>query len=507
MNILIYPTINLFIYDLRNGLGQNSEEITKNRQRFQSKLPASVGESLFQLDTELETEYTELLGNKREEKNKPIEKLACSDENYEGYYYPVRLGDIYGLLLNCSVKNKTTLYSVHDFKKIKTQIDTILLDKPVTIGQTWMLSASVANFQRAKGYESIAKECYQAFMTNGNWEKDFKGQGCLCGGMIFELWQHRLKLKDGTDSGSSEYLFQPSNQNIQEDYHIIIALYPDTDTAQKAAKFDDSWMRLFGYRHKILFASGQSRYLKQQLKKDFVAIQEGIEGISDIAQASSQKLELSELRQILSKAQKTLSTYPINLIHFDFQIRNINLNLNNYKKRLDTLQEKADFSNFIFFEGFIKYIENKDLIQLQSDYDNLKPGLELLEGLMKSITFLRSIIEIDQQQRERRFQNNIAIVGVGVGSASVVATTSSNSIEAIKKLKPVKKYLDWLQLSKTSESTVGTNQESSQTTPIDNVVVATTFSIFVGIAFGVLTKLIIEIGETWRHFCRHHYRK
>lgn len=484
MNNLIYPTINLFIYDLRNGLGQSSKEIKENRQIFESKLPEKIRESLFDFDTDLESEYTELLGNKREKKQKPIKEFDSICGIYEGYYYPVRLGDNYGLLIDCSVKSKITLYPVNYFKKIRNQINRIILGKTITIGHTWMLSASVPRFTKFKDYESIAKDCYEAFMPDGEWEKDFKGLGYFCGGQIFELWQHRLLLKDEMDSDSFKKKFQPNIQNILENNHIIIVLYPDINYSSKAAKFDGDWMRLFCYRNKILFASGLSRYYKLKLKEDFIAIQKGI---SDITQASSQKSELKDLRQILNDAQKTLSQYSNNVIYFDYQRRNINLNLDNYKKRLNTLQKKADSSDLKFLEKFSEHITNKDLIQLQWDYDNLSPGLKLLEGLINSITFLRSIIEIDQQQREHRFQNNIAIVGVGLGSASLVASTftSDTSIEALRKLEIVKQVLEVSQLN-----------EKTETVAVA-IVIPTTLSIITGIFFGLTTSLLIRIIDKY----------
>lgn len=35
---LIYPTVDLFLYDLADGLGQNNEEIQENRRRFWQRI-------------------------------------------------------------------------------------------------------------------------------------------------------------------------------------------------------------------------------------------------------------------------------------------------------------------------------------------------------------------------------------------------------------------------------------------------------------------------------------
>jgi len=65
--MLGYPTLNLFLYDLRAGLGQNEADIEQNRADFKRKLPAHLDNALFdQLDNGLfETEYLELLGEKK----------------------------------------------------------------------------------------------------------------------------------------------------------------------------------------------------------------------------------------------------------------------------------------------------------------------------------------------------------------------------------------------------------------------------------------------------------
>lgn len=159
MSDLIYPTLDLFLYDLKNGLGESEAELQQNRNYFQKKLPESVQQFLFQLDTDLEAEYVELL-----EKQK-IEKFENSGTQYlfEGYYYPVRLNDTYGLLLDCSVNNQTSPQPTKCFAALKNEIEQRLNHKPATIGQTWIISGQLPK-TGAKSSEDIAKECYNGLM-------------------------------------------------------------------------------------------------------------------------------------------------------------------------------------------------------------------------------------------------------------------------------------------------------------------------------------------------------
>ncbi|NEP08583.1 MAG: hypothetical protein F6K34_29775, partial [Okeania sp. SIO4D6] len=98
MTDIINPTIDLFLYDLRNSIGDDEKDIDQKRQYFYQKFHETVREKLKQNEEDnnnkqnLEVEYFHLL--------KSIYAPLDSDTSLEnGYYYPVRLGDSYGLLL------------------------------------------------------------------------------------------------------------------------------------------------------------------------------------------------------------------------------------------------------------------------------------------------------------------------------------------------------------------------------------------------------------------------
>ena len=65
-NLLIYPTVDLFVYDLAEGIGQNENKISQNREQFWQKIygdkiSASQLEKLKQAETAT-ADYIELLG-------------------------------------------------------------------------------------------------------------------------------------------------------------------------------------------------------------------------------------------------------------------------------------------------------------------------------------------------------------------------------------------------------------------------------------------------------------
>ncbi|WP_017715271.1 hypothetical protein [Kamptonema formosum] len=446
MSDLIYPNLYLFLYDLREGLGESPDDLDKNRKLFAGKLPESLRDTLLQLDIAVETEYRELLPNRRE-------KFPDRDKPFEGYYYPVRLNDTYGLLLACSFAQNSTRHPAECVAKFKGIIEEKLNGYAATIGQTWLIFAQLANPNANP--EEIAKKCCQELELGLNWEQDMQGQGRLLGGTLFELSRYRLVMRETGDLPSPAK--PPRIQDIQQSHHVIIALYPDERAAKRAAKLNFSWMRLFGYRHKMLWAYGQSCYLKQQLKKQFADIQ--------VYVRDSKTAPLKKRSKILADAQETLFNYTIALNNLGNQSRTVEINLLNYQKRLARMQQTAaeasiqsllpdgaaswlrvpasgakgaggeppSFlaqlahwqrpSDLKFLECFSDYITNKYLLQLQKDSENLSPGLQVLGDLINSI---RGMTEIEHAQRDRNFQTIVAMVGVGLGAGSAAASLSGN---------------------------------------------------------------------------------
>ncbi len=415
MSELIYPTLDLFIYDLRDGLGDNNADIAANQEYILRRFPEGVHPLLKQRDA-VEAEYVELLGNLGRE----TFDSSTTQYSLKGWYYPVRLGDSYGLLLDCSVEHslgnvqqaKNEAFPVSCFSELKTEIETRLEKKPSTIGQVWMLSGQLANFTPDNA-EVIAKECSQVSALNLNWDLDFRGKSPFLGGMLFEFWRYHLHIP-------SELPDTLKIHDIQDNHYVIIALYPDVETAKKASKFNFEWLRLFACRSKILWAYGQSQYLKKKLRDDFVAIQQYQK---DFNQVKSGKLDLKKLRQTLVDAQETLWHYSVNLNYLATQKRTIEVNLLNYERRLERIKQKlTDLqvpSDLKFFDNFIENVKRRYLEQTKNDYESLNIGLTLVTDLINSI---RGVTEIESSERDRAFQSTVAIVGVGLAASSFVAS-------------------------------------------------------------------------------------
>jgi len=408
MNDIIYPTLDLFLYDLRNGLGESQDEINQNQAYYQKKFPESIHQNLFQKDTYFEDEYVLLT-------EPHIFETISKPYSFQGYYYPVRLSDVYGLLLDCSVNNEIEAQPAACFKDLKIEVEQRINNQSATIGQTWMISGWLPQSD-AKNPENIAKDCYQALMPDSDWKQDIEGQGMFLGATIFELSRYRLRIKESPET--------PTNiQSIQENQHVIIILFSDKASADELAKFYDDWMQLFEYRHKILWAYGQSRLLKQTIKNYFTAIEEDRQSIN-LKQPKEREFE--KCRTTLIQVQNALNNYTIDLNRLEFQNRTIDINLSNYKKRLERIEEKAG-NKLEFFEKFTKVVTDKYQLQITKDAENLERSMKLLEN---TISAVRSRVEVAKAERDRNFQDAIAILGVGWSVASFLPSPDKLSENA-----------------------------------------------------------------------------
>jgi hypothetical protein len=97
---LIYPTINLIQYNLREGLGEGeSDMLTRSRSFYQKFLPDLKDLEKYRQREQSDREFNQLLYN--DLTAFPHQLLPKPSD---GFYYPVQLGDTYALQLNYSGK-------------------------------------------------------------------------------------------------------------------------------------------------------------------------------------------------------------------------------------------------------------------------------------------------------------------------------------------------------------------------------------------------------------------
>jgi hypothetical protein len=423
---IIYPTIDLFSYDLAEGLGQREDKIDQNRENFWrqiygDKLTISQLETFSQIELEI-SDYIELLG-----KTEPKYFAAP----FDGFYYPVKLGDTYALQVDCSSDrdDPTLEYAPRDIKNFSEIQQNILSHLHSQnnqlsnhLGQTWFVWGQLTSDTQEP--LTIAKQIYEQLQIceDPNWNKDLKTdikatQTKLFGAECFELWQ------------------LPSNRadHIKQSKHLLICLFSYNssdssikDNIEKIKIHSPTLMRLFLYRHKIIWAYARSRYHKTNLKNATKHIQLAIAD-------DSSKTDLVALQLDLKSTLNLMTTYAEELIYLEDQKNTIETNLRNYQKKLKRLEDPDRDIDLPFLEKFTAIVTNLYINQITTDLTSLSPAQKSLENSVRNI---EGIINIEQAKSDRNLNQTIFAVGTGLGTSQVAAGVIVAQFPAISNDKP-----------------------------------------------------------------------
>jgi hypothetical protein len=406
---LIYPTLNLFLYDLREGLGQNEQEIELNFLHFWQKI---YSESL-----DIKSEHFHKLQQAEQDSYEYVELLAPRKVEVfpyplglDGYYYPVKLGDTYGLQVNCTATDmsvdKYSPLNIACLSKVQNSIlEQINDQKPELkpkIGQTWLVWGQLAADNQ--DILKTAQQCYEQLKLPNKQEwnenKLIINKGSFLGGTVFELW--RL----------------PSQWEKNDGYHILICLFPNylklNNIQSVNRKFYPLLIRLLGYRHKILWAYSQSRILKANLKQGAKLVNKTVNNLNNSLKQES--IPIKQIQKTLVETPGLLLAYTNNLSFLDDQRRTIKINLGNYNKRWQKFLELDSNSDWSFCNIFSEFTQEKFLEQIEADQSNLTPGLALIENTIKTV---QGVIDIQKSEKERQLNQTIGIAGVGLASSQI----------------------------------------------------------------------------------------
>ena len=427
---IINPTIDLFLYDLRNSLSDNEKSIGEKREYFYQKFHETVQERLKEDGKDLdqrqkqEVGYIQLL--------KDIYAPLDPDTPIEnGYYYPVRLGDSYGLLLEVAEVNGSQEKTPEYFAELKERIQRKLGDNKATLGQTWMLSTYLPNFSEITSaeIEQIAQESYKAIFPNTNIEEvKFHKKGEFIGATIFEY----------SDKGFKEEvvkLGEKENSIFVQNKHVIVAIYPDKESFDILSELYTDWMSLLYYHHKIIWAYGQGSVLINKAKEMFGKVYSITGSIEEkVTEGNGKVNRLEEIGSILRKVQVIMNQYTNNMNNLQFQKVTIQINLSNYEKRLKTISKNAtekvpgSRTNIDFLDDFSKLVKDKYLWQIKEDLESFELGLRLLEN---NINAIRSQTEIEKAKVDRDFKELITVVGIGVAIAGLTGDNAATECKSI----------------------------------------------------------------------------
>ncbi|VXD22495.1 conserved hypothetical protein [Planktothrix serta PCC 8927] len=419
---LIYPTVDLFLYDLGEGLGELDTKIEQNRRDFFTRI---YGEKL-------DTEILNKIKSVEEKAGDYLPLLShlpgCIQplKQGDGYYSPVKLGDTYGLQIDCSgeiekdAKKRFSPKPLISLAESKTLIKNQLNSCEGTIGQSWFVWGLLTSPEQNS--LETAQKCYQQInlFPDDNWERDLQQTGEFLGAHFYELWK------------------PPSHQHQTCDsVHLIICLFDAQlnnslpEVSKKVERIYPQLMQLFRYRNKVIWSYWQSRQLKIELKKAYPIIQTTVNNLPQ--QVDQTRLNLNQLQKELADILKILSIYSNQLSSLEEQQSTIKTNLKNYQKRVDAIAE-LDFNfnseatrKFLMF--FSDYVEEKYLEQTKSDLRSLNSGFKLLENAIKTI---EGIISIEQTKSDRNLNLTIGVVGTALTMSGVTASVLSAQPEPPK---------------------------------------------------------------------------
>ena len=264
--------------------------------------------------------------------------------------------------------------------------------------------------QGNQNLEDIAQGCYQDFCKEGNWQRDFQGEGRFLGGKLFQLWQPQSSLSTLADSSNHLHL---------EHTPILIAIYPHPESAQKAADFYQDWIGLFCYYSKINWAYAQSRLIKKHIFGYYKKIESNRQKLPH-PNHQSIGYQFTESKRGLDNIQQDIKQYSNDLLGLAFQKQIIDINLMNYQTRLEIIRQRLDAdSQLDFLNKFSDLVTKKYMVQIDKDSENMQLGFRLVED---NINAVRSRIELAKAERDRSFQEFVAVVGAGIAGVSFAPT-------------------------------------------------------------------------------------
>lgn len=443
---LIYPTVDLFIYDLAEGLGESGTTIDKNRENFLKRI---YGENL----------NSEILKQtkKVEEKDNNYLPLSVTDFEYDlyfleiakllnkkylrlfsfyfhtwiqqrripsyyikflgtedGYYYPVKLGDTYCLQIDCSKEDKPQPLTI--LKDIKNLIQEQVNTCQGTLGQTWLIWGMLTSPEQDA--VETAKSCYQNInlFSDQNWKRDLKQTGQFLGANFYELFKPPSEQSKNCDHVHLIICLFDWNAQLNNIQILVQQLYP-------------KFIRLFLYQNKIIWAYWQSRILKFNLKKAYSTIKKLVEQLPK--KVNKPELNLKELQIELADTLKVFSVYSQQLSNLEEQQSTIKTNLKNYQNQTKVIAKLKENYNskatLEFFDFFSSYAEEKYLEQIASDLRSLQSGFKLLENAIKTI---EGIINIEQTKSTNKLSLTVGVVGIALAASGVTASVLSAQPEA-----------------------------------------------------------------------------
>ena len=393
-NLLIYPTIDLFLYQLAEGLGQSDSDIAENRRNLWEKIYGyKLDEQQLKEFQQREAETSDYIPLLKTDKEKLFPKPQ------DGFYNPVKIGDTYSLQINCSSDKSEDCEpldprEINSFQAIKKTIEQKYKTTDISeikFGQSWFVWAKLTSPEQKP--EIVAKNIYEQLQLfdDLSWEDTLKTDLNLSdqnafGATFFECWQ------------------LPSDRgNLSQNRHLLIALFSPNENNQFYQPINKNYhqlTKLFLYRNKIIWVYQRSRHYKANLKEAAKEVQNIVKALPHKINSSvnpNVNVNLGLLQQELAHTLNWMSSYAETLSYLEQQKNTIETNFKNYQRLVTEL-------NLPCLQAFTPIVSEKYLPQISSDLTSLSSGLRLLENSVRTI---EGIINIEQAKGDRALNETI----------------------------------------------------------------------------------------------------
>lgn len=431
---LVDPTLNLFSYTLKQGLGVGEPETRKIYIKFLEGLSEQLHQKL-NVSFTPENKQKFLALNDVKVADLPFTG-NLNNQQVKGRYRRWNVSDNYQLLLDGYVDGE---YQADQVIKLIESLQSLIPEPPKleNIGKTWMLSGWLESGTNLEATE-FAKLVYKCLFKKDGVSQ---GSGEFLGGKVVEFW----------------------GDKIEDNLQLLVILYPDEAACQECSDFYLNWLDLLCFRHKIIWAYENCLLLKERLVSNYNQI---------VEMRNTSRLNLQKLMDAMGK----LSQFAIDLNYLELQYSTIKVNLEKYENKLVEIQAKAKPTDDLqFLQDFCDRAKQHYPKQIQKDIDNFRPCLEILQSLTDTI---RGTVEIRKAESDRNFQTVVGIVGVGLSTGGTVASAAAG-------------FPTEIQANHTINTAINTLVPIFE--PGSGLRVILGFSILSGIAASLVTAIIIAV--------------
>ncbi len=406
---LIYPNLNLFLYDLRYGLGSDKEQLQENRLGFWRKVDP-------QLDVE------ERVSQEKDYENKDFAwfKFLQFELPLDGFSAPAQLRDSYGLLVNYSIdkQDNRSDYSPQDYDQLPNLKNRILKHLAHgqdisqsqncygTLGQSWLLWAQVSTDTDTK---SVAEACWEKLRPDDNWAAKPCYLGHWNGADIYEVLRFLQN-------------WQQSWQEFQQHYHhlVLVLFHPSgsIEAHQNVMQVHyETFLKLFCFHNKMIWSYWRHQGQVKILHDEYGKLKSLMKNVQD-----GNRETLKAMRENLKKSLQFSSTYAIGLKDIQDQKHTITVNAHNHGKIWQEFGLNSP-------PQIREWIEETYLKQIEADYDSLAPVLPMTENLMRS---LEGMINLEQTESDRELNDRLQalqVFGAALAVSSITATLVSTQVQ------------------------------------------------------------------------------